>query len=294
MKPSRFFSALASLLFLAVCAYAGAALYRRTDSVETFAAGTVTVTESLRLDGIALRREKLLTDMRILPGVEDGRRISANETLAEDRSGAELTTGETAVFFADTDGFEYLSPDALYGAGEKELVKLLSAAPKRAARTAGRLVSGFDWYYAAFAESSAPGLEPGDCRIIFDGFDDCADAQLIRSANLGDGRQALLLRLTEGGADYLRLRRTGATLILSEYSRLKLPQAALRQEPDGTYFVYTLSAGTVGRRSAELIYTGDGFCLAEPGTAGDTLREGETVILSGKDIYEGKVLMQWE
>ena len=41
-----------------------------------------------------------------------------------------------------------------------------------------------------------------------------------------------------------------------------------------------------------LIYSDKDCCLADPNGSGDALREGERVILSGTDIYEGKVLTQ--
>ena len=56
MTSSRVFSALSSLLFLAVCAYAGAALRGSADGVELMTVSAVTVTESAELDGVVLRR----------------------------------------------------------------------------------------------------------------------------------------------------------------------------------------------------------------------------------------------
>lgn len=58
MTSSRVFSALSSLLFLAVCAYAGAALRGSADGVELMTVSAVTVTESAELDGVVLRRER--------------------------------------------------------------------------------------------------------------------------------------------------------------------------------------------------------------------------------------------
>ena len=52
MTSSRVFSALSSLLFLAVCAYAGAALRGSADGVELMTVSAVTVTESAELDAL--------------------------------------------------------------------------------------------------------------------------------------------------------------------------------------------------------------------------------------------------
>ena len=90
----------------------------------------------------------------------------------------------------------------------------------------------------------------------------------------------------------MSLRKTKAQLVFSEHRGLKLPAQAVRHDADGTDHVYVLCAGVVERRSAELIYSDKDCCLADPNGSGDALREGERVILSGKDIYEGKVLTQ--
>lgn len=75
-----------------------------------------------------------------------------------------------------------------------------------------------------------------------------------RAVSVSDesGRRFILLRLTEGGADYLSLRKTKAEIVFSEHRGLKLPAQAVRHDADGTDYVYVLCAGVVERRGAEL------------------------------------------
>ena len=285
------FSALAALLFLAVCAYAGAALRGSTDGVELMTVSAVTVTESAELDGIVLRRERVLPrGAELEVAAEDGFRLPAGTAIAFPDGTKELTE-HSCVFFAQTDGFEPLTPEAPEETNAAALDRLLTAAPVESGKNGGRLVSGFDWYYAAYAGTAGESIRPGEYRVRFEGFEAPVSARAI-SVSDEDGRQFILLRLTEGGADYLSLRKTKAELVFSEHRGLELPARAVRHDADGTDYVYVLCAGVVERRGAELIYSDNGCCLADPDGSGDALREGERVILSGKDIYEGKVLTQ--
>ena len=285
------FSALSSLLFLAVCAYTGAALRGSADGVKLMTVSAVTVTESAELDGVVLRRERVLPlGAELSPAAEDGLRLPAGTTIVLPDGTKELT-GCSCVFFAQTDGFEKLMPEAPEETDAAALDRLLAASPAESGRSGGRLVSGFDWYYAAYAGAAGESIQPGECRVRFDGFEGTVSARAISVSDEG-GRRFILLRLTEGGADYLSLRKTKAELIFSEHRGLELSAQAIRQDPDGTDYVYVLCAGVVERRSAELIYSDNDCCLADPNGSGDALREGERVILSGKDIYEGKVLTQ--
>ena len=105
-------------------------------------------------------------------------------------------------------------------------------------------------------------------------------AQIISLSPPENGRQAVLLRLNQGGSEYLTLRKTGAKLLFSEHSGLVLPEEAIQQAADGSKFVYTLSAGTLERRAVEITYTGEGFSLAAFGTGPAALREGDRVVIA--------------
>ena len=140
------FSALASLLFLAVCAYAGAALRGSADGVELMTVSAVTVTESAELDGIVLRRERALPrGAELAPAAADGHRLPAGTAIALPDGTRELT-GHSYVFFKKTDGFESLAPEAPEKIDAAALDVLLAAEPAESGRSGGRLVSGFDWY----------------------------------------------------------------------------------------------------------------------------------------------------
>lgn len=288
MESSRYFSLTAAIVFLAVCAYAGAAVYSRVEQPEIETVSLLHVQESAELQGIVLRREQSLSftwGTTLL--AQDSRRLSAGEPLAVDLLGDSLLCPCSAVFFSDTDGFEYLSPDSIDSGDVAALEALLDERPSE--RSDGRLVTDTAWYYWALASSKEDLPSSGQCSVQFDGMEESVQAQIISLSESQGGMRAMLLRLTQGGSEYLSLRKTGARLLFSQHSGLYLPNEAIMQEADGSKFVYILSAGITEKQPVEIIYTGSGFSLAAAGLASYSLREGDRVIV-GKDIYEGKVL----
>lgn len=289
MESSRFFSLVAGTLFLTVCAYTGAAFYQRVEQPEIVTAQTMHLQESVELEGIVLREEhSLCFDRGIRPLAPEGERLATGQVLALDEQGQEILCQRSGIFFSGTDGFETFSVADIQVNDLAALDTLLAAKPGRS--TSGRLVTGNIWYYWAFCPDRQALPDSGACRVEFDDMGESVPAHIIGLSTPEDGQRALLLRLTQGSSSYLTLRKTGARLLFSEHSGLYLPEEALQQATDGSQFVYTLSAGTVQRRSVEITYKGDGFFLAASGTSPETLREGDRIVI-GKEIYEGKVMI---
>lgn len=289
MNSSRFFSLIAGVCFLAVCAYAGAAIYSQVDQPDIQTVQTLHIRDSAQLQGIVLRSElSLRFDRGTEPLAQDAKRLAAGETLALDAKGAPLRSPCSAVYFSDTDGYEHLSIASLEPLSVQSLKALLSEKPLD--QGDGRLVTGQSWYFAALAADTQALPEKGSCSVQFDALPEAVPAQIIAVSEPEDGKRAMLLRLNQGGSEYLSLRKTGASLLFSEYTGLYLPQEAIEQAEDGTDFVYTISAGVVETRPVELIYKGSGFSLAAISSQPDTLREGDRIVM-GKDIYKGKVLV---
>jgi len=271
---SRFIGVLSSLLFLAVCAYAGVYLYPGAGGGETAVLSSVTLTESVELHGIAVRREQALTlsrDSEFL--AENGRRLPCGGLLAGN-GGESVVAPSSSVFFDSCDGFESLSPEELFPLSVSSVDALLARKPEKQAD--GRLVLSNEWYFAAVSGSSAlPG--EGFCRVIFDSVSDPVEAYVVSLSKEEGGRKAILLRLTAGGDALLSLRQCTARLIVGEYSGLKAPEAAVMQMPDGTNYVNKLTAGSVDSTAVDILYSADGFCLIAPVGPSDLLHDGSRV-----------------
>lgn len=275
--------AVVAALFLAVSAYIGAALLDRLENrSQTALVRPATVTESVELNGIALRREQLVCSPKggqVLP--EDGKRVPSGGRIGED-----LFSPASALFFSGTDGFEALSPD-LDELSVAKVQALLNAEPEERPGTLGRLVLGYDWCFAALAPENEALTELRDCVLLFEGMENPVRARLLAQSPAQDGQTALLLRLTDMGTGLLSLRKTGATLILSEYAGLQIPAEALRTDEEGNNFVYTVSAGSLERRPVTIIYSDRDTCIAQRSGGADALREGTLILVYGEERYKG-------
>ena len=68
-----------------------------------------------------------------------------------------------------------------------------------------------------------------------------------------------------------------------------MPKKAVHVE-DGKTVVYTVSAGQMERKIVDILYTGEDFYLVESGSEGSSLRAGNELIISGKNLKDGNVV----
>ena len=218
-KPSDygFLRAAVVLLFLAVCAWTGAALYRtlrlHPASGEALQAA---VAEGIPLTGVAIRREQLLCSRGgVTLAAEAGKRVARGAVLAVAADGSAVYAERSAVFFPDWDGLEALGPADLETPDVACVQALLERRPSEPEGAFGRLVFGDDWFFAALAPADPALIPDRRCQLRFAGVDRRVSARLLSVSAAVDGRRALLLRLTDGGADCLSLRFCQARLFLT-------------------------------------------------------------------------------
>lgn len=273
-KNERPFRALtAALLFLAICAWAGAALYRSLRPARRSAAARRAVyTESASLEGIALREETLLSAGEALrPAVADGSRVAAGAAVAF-AGERPMLAAAPGRFCADWDGYEALSPALCAALDAAGLRALLASEPAKTENAVGRLVCGFSWYFAALCED-ADLLPPGAYRVEFEGKTERLRARLVRAE---DGLVILRLEAAEG---FYSLRRCRARLILHEEEAIAVPLAALRTLPDGAYAVDVLAASGLQTRPVTLLGIEGGELLLRTEEGEAYLRPGCSVLL---------------
>ena len=84
--------------------------------------------------------------------------------------------------------------------------------PREYPGAAGRLVEGFEWYYAALADSGAKALECREYELTFDGADASPVTARLIAADSSGTKTALLFRITAQDAALLHLRFCSAAL----------------------------------------------------------------------------------
>jgi len=268
MQKDRFSAVITGILFLAVCAYGAVFAWEGLGGdVKTVPLTASCVTVGARIRGIAVRDEREL-----------------EEDKREYEDGARLPAGNMApcsvLYFSECDGFEYLTAEMFRDMSASELDGLLESDGGEKGRH-GKTVSGFEWYIAAASEDGRI-PEKGSLAAV-----ELPDGtrHRVECVYVPEKGEVFLLRLTDGDSE-CKLRKLEALLVEKRIEGFKIPIKALHEDAEGNNFVFALRAGRAQAAPAEKLY-GDGeYCLV----SSPELCEGERIIVSGKDIYDGKVI----
>lgn len=197
------------------------------------------------------------------------------------------------VFSAETDGFESLTPAVLDGITPEGVENLRTQGSDVPDDVIGKVVTNHAWYYAAvMAEKDSDRLRVGDVTSLDFGYRSSRTVRAtVRSISPTDrsGRVAVVFRCSSALAETLSLRLAEAEVVFRSYSGLRVPKKAVHVEDEKTV-VYTVSAGQMERKVVDILYTGEDFYLVEAGSEGSSLRAGNELIISGKDLKDGNVV----
>ena len=272
------------------------ALYREISSA----------TEAGRLDQIPALEEKLLVALnRYVSLVGDTDETKAHlqslreekQTLIGAASATEVKSETSSGLFYDSgyvDGYESvftasaleaLTPETLHA-----LTESTSATPD--GQTVGKLVYGYEWYLAMeFSPSVASGFQTGrEYRFTFPENNDATATLTLEKMVMGTGTAVAVFRCESHPNDFLFFRCQTVEITVGETEGFYIPETALVTE-NGVMGVYVFEESTVRFRRAHIIWMGEGYAIAAlPGDGSLTaLRENDILIVSGNDLYEGKV-----
>ena len=131
-------------------------------------------------------------------------------------------------------------------------------------------------------------------------FDDNSDICLpltlekIVDDTLGDD-SLLVFCCTEIPLEFDFLRCQHISIASEEYKGYKVPRASMRLVDDALG-VYVLSGTTVSFRKIDIVYEGDGYVISAlretyGENAGEYLNLNENIIVEGKELYDGKIIV---
>ena len=214
--------------------------------------------------------------------------LAALQRQASARS-ALIYSPKSGLFSAVVDGWEDLGPEALEDISPRELTALMKEEHRPGDTALCKLVYGNRWYYAALVEDKeAQRLRRGGTAKLrfgrYYGQELSMTVEWISSEE--DGYRAVLFSCSTNMAEVLSMRLQEAELIFSQESGLRIPRQALRVKDDGTAFVYVQTGLQAEAKTVELIRDfGDYYVVR-----GENLHAGDEVIVSGKGLYDGKVV----
>ena len=206
-----------------------------------------------------------------------------------DRGGTPITAPISGLFSASADGWEELRSEDLEDLTPSALSALLSEKRNAPAYALGKVVSGARWYLAALvdAEDARRLSELSEVHVVFSRY--MGEDLTMRLESLSseeNGSRVVILSCGESLAEMLTLRFQDAELVLSQDSGLRIPRKALHVDENGQSCVYVQTALLAEKKPVQVLKDfGDYYMVSS-----DVLRAGDEIIVSAKNLFDGKVV----
>ena len=261
------------------------------------------------LRSLVLKRDYTNSDSEDLSGQIAELQGRLKELKAQAASSVRRVTAPVSgLYSAVVDGYEtVLTPDALADMTPSQLNAV--KADETVASQTGKLILGDCWYYAVTmsAEQTEALRDAGGSMTLrfAKGVEQDQTVTLYAVGPEEQGRVVVTFRGEYNLAQLTLLRRQSAQLIRRTVAGIRVPNEALRaantkvdQEGNRTTAeglgVYCVVGMEARFKPVEVVYSGDGFVLVRSAAASDQeslrLRPGDEIIISAKDLYDGKVV----
>ena len=263
-------------------------------------------TKEGKLDQIPTLEEKLLVALnRYVSLIGETDETHAHlQSLREEKasliggaSDTEIKSETSSGLFYDSDyvdGFESIfTTQALEDITPQSLRELIEKDPVIPdGKTVGKFVYGYEWHLAMeLSPSVAFGFHVGKAYSFTFPENDNATARLTLTKMVAGEHSVLAVFVCESHpSDFLFYRKQTVEITVGESEGFYIPETALITQ-NGVSGVYVFEESTVRFRQVDIIWRGEGYAIAAlPSEDSLTeLVENDILIVSGKDLYEGKV-----
>lgn len=191
------------------------------------------------------------------------------------------------VFYHTADGYEQTFGTVATATLTPEGLASLLAAPAEPAKGVGKLVSAGTWFLAVPTDKALSDTYTvqSDYTLHFENGSLSMTLDQITLAE--NGKEALLLFRADHLPAFLSCSRAQRVCVEKQtVTGISVPACALTAENA----VYVIRDGTVRLCPVTPLQTEDGCTLLVPEEKGGALREGERVIVSARQLFDGKVL----
>ena len=261
------------------------------------------------LKSLVLKRDYTYSDTEDLSGQIAELQSQLKELKAQAASSVRAVKAPVSgVYSAVVDGYEtVLTPGLLADMTPSQLNAV--QADETVTSQTGKLILGDSWYYAVTMsadQAKALRASGGTMTLRFaKGVEQDQTVTLYAVGPEEQGRVVVTFRGEYNMAQVTLLRRQSAQLIWRTVAGIRVPNEALRaantkvdQEGNRTTVeslgVYCVVGMEARFKPVEVLYSGDGFVLVRSTAASDQeslrLRPGDEIIISAKDLYDGKVV----
>ncbi|MFB0921502.1 MAG: HlyD family efflux transporter periplasmic adaptor subunit [Oscillospiraceae bacterium] len=203
-----------------------------------------------------------------------------------------ITASAPGLFSASPDGYEYITPDMLTGLTVTKLTSLEASPQDLSSDVRGKIASAFEWYFAAeVKKEDADRLKVGKSATLdFGRYCSYPLTAKVMSISSPESNECVVVfRCTEATSELLFVRRASAEIVFDAREGLRVPKQAVLSDEKGSY-VYTLTGMQAEKKYISIVWETDDYFLAEVSQDAAALREGNDIILTTKNLSDGKVL----
>lgn len=279
------------------------------DASEGSLSGLSDSTFSLRTQ--VFRRDYIYGDTAAATAVSDliTQRQSELDTLKSslNSSTTTVTAPVSGTFSGEVDGFETLiTPAMIPDLTPSTLVDIMGQSPEPAAAV-GKLITSATWYFATvLGEDAASSLREGNSYTLSFTRDYSGEIPmtLYRLSDAADGQRVAVFAANRNLSETTLLRQQTVDIVKETVTGIRVPRKALRvvtstsTAEDGTTStvttpgVYTLVSAQAEFQPVTILYQTDDYYIVSPADpeAAHRLRAGDQVIVTTRDLFNGKVV----
>ncbi len=262
----------------------------------------------LELEELVFRRDYTISSGSTL--TEEIAELKSQIYTLENATESATTTARTTVyvgFSAMVDGYEgCLTFDILDDLTPESLRAAAAVQGAVSDQAVGKVITSFDWYYASIMDKSVTKyLSTGSTVTV--NFEGSAGSQKMTVQSIStaneSGEVAVVFYSSKNLSSTTLLREQEAEVAYGTYTGLRIPLKALRIDQEtGAYGVYRVTGGQAKWVEVELLYSGSDYYLVQSVSEENMsqleeakqLRAGDRVLVSGKDLHDGKVVIDDE
>lgn len=204
-----------------------------------------------------------------------------------------ISADYSGIFSRNTDGYEPITPAKLENLTITRLNSLMDSKQVIPSNVYGKLITSSKWYFAASIDAEhATRLTVGN--TVYLDFSRYYKEKIPATVNYisaqENGQCAVVFSTKKALSETLSMRIVSADIVFSEVEGLRIPLKAAHVDESGKTFVYCVTAQRVEKKYITITDTQDEYYLVKVDNTADALREGNTIIVSGKNLFEGKVI----
>ena len=205
-----------------------------------------------------------------------------------------VASPNSGYYIGSVDGYENaISYDDVLNVNCEKINSLLSYQKQTpASTTMGKLVDEFNWYLLCNVPYGSSGdIAIGD--VVSVNIPNTAVGKIkctVAFKGNKEGEQvAVVLKCNTMNRDVANLRIEDIEIILNEYNGIRINNSAIREQ-DGEKGVFVVRGNIVQFKKINIIESNEEYSIIEASQDSFFVREYDTIITQGVDLYDGKVI----